>query len=81
MEKRNFALGRQNFIIIAISVLIVILGFILMSGGSSTEEAFNADIFSFRRIKLAPVMCFVGFLLMVYGILKRPSKGEEPKEE
>ena len=54
MDKKNFALGRQNFIIIAVSVLIIVIGFVLMSGAGSSEEAFNPDIFSARRIKVAP---------------------------
>lgn len=80
MDKKNFALGRQNFIIIAVSVLIIVIGFVLMSGAGSSEEAFNPDIFSARRIKVAPVVCFFGFLLMIYGIIKRP-KDDTTKEE
>lgn len=76
MEKTNYALGKVNFIIIAVSVLIIVIGFLLMSGASSNEQAFNPDIFSARRIKVAPIVCFVGFLLMVYGILKKPKTEE-----
>jgi NADH:ubiquinone oxidoreductase subunit H len=57
---------------------IVVIGFILMSGSSSTEQAFNPDIFSFRRIKVAPVVCFVGFISMIYAIIRKPKdKGAE----
>ena len=61
MDKRNYAFDRTNFTLLAIGFAIVVIGFILMSGSSSTEQAFNPDIFSFRRIKVAPVVCFVGF--------------------
>ena len=45
---------------------------------SSTEQAFNPDIFSFRRIKVAPVVCFVGFISMIYAIIHKPKdKGAE----
>ena len=64
MEKRNFAFDKVNFILMAISMLIVVLGFILMSGPGSTETHYNADIFSTMRIKVAPVVCFVGFISM-----------------
>ena len=44
-----------------------------MSGPGSTETAFNPDIFSVRRIKVAPAVCFFGFIFMIYGILRKPS--------
>ena len=52
MDKRNLALGRTNFVLLGIGFAIVVIGFVLMSGGSSTETAFNPDIFSVRRIKV-----------------------------
>ncbi|MFA6701853.1 MAG: DUF3098 domain-containing protein [Dysgonamonadaceae bacterium] len=73
MSQRNFALGKTNFIIIGIAILIIILGFILMTGPSSSTEVFEPDIFSAKRIKVAPVVCLVGFLLVIVGILF-PSK-------
>ena len=51
---------------------VVILGFILMSGGSSTADSFNPDIFSPMRIKVAPVVCFLGFVSMVCAVAYRP---------
>ena len=69
MDKRNYAFDRTNFTLLAIGFAIVVIGFILMSGSSSTEQAFNPDIFSFRRIKVAPVVCFVGFISMIYAII------------
>ncbi len=52
----------------------LILGFILMSGASSSEMAFEADIFSVRRIKVAPALCFLGFVSMIYAVLHKPAK-------
>lgn len=71
MDKRNLAFGRVNFILLAFGMIVVILGFILMSGPGSTEEQFNTDIFSNMRIKVAPVVCFLGFASMVYAIIYR----------
>lgn len=71
MDKKNFAFGRTNFILLAIGMLIVIIGFILMSGSGSTETTFNPEIFSARRIKVAPATCLFGFLFIVYGILHK----------
>jgi cell division protein FtsW (lipid II flippase) len=78
MDKRNYAFDRTNFTLLAICFAIVVIGFILMSGSSSTEQAFNPDIFSFRRIKVAPVVCFVGFISMIYAIIHKPKdNGDE----
>ena len=51
---------------------IVVVGFILMSGGGSTEEAYNPDIFSARRIKVAPAVCLLGFVSMIYAVIRKP---------
>ena len=74
MDKRNFAFDRVNYILLAVGMAVVIIGFILMSGDGSTEAAYNPDIFSARRIKVAPVVCLFGYLFMVYAILKKPKK-------
>lgn len=72
MDKKNLAFDRTNFILLGVGFAIVIIGFILMSGPSSTETAFNPDIFSVRRVKVAPVVCFVGFISMIYAIIRKP---------
>ena len=48
-----------------------------MGGSGTTEAAFNTDIFSVRRIKVAPVICFVGFISMIYAIMRKPKDTEE----
>ena len=72
MDKSNFAFGRMNFILLAIGMAVVIVGFILMSGGSSSEEAYNPDIFSKRRIVVAPIVCLLGFVSMIYAVVHKP---------
>ena len=69
MEKSNFAFGRMNFILLGVGMLVVIIGFILMGGGSSSVEAYNPDIFSAQRIKVAPVICLLGFVSMIYAVV------------
>ena len=76
MSKKDFAFDRTNYILLAVGMVIIIAGFIFMAGSGSSETAFNPDIFSARRIKLAPVVCFVGFLFMIYGIMHKPSDKE-----
>lgn len=66
---KNFAFAKINYILLAIGFAIIVIGFILMSGGSTTEEAFNPDIFSDMRIKVAPMVCLFGFLFEIAAIL------------
>lgn len=69
MDKSRFAFTKKNYILLAIGVCAIVLGFLLMSGASSTETHFEPDIFSFRRIKLAPAICFSGFIFVIYAIM------------
>ena len=72
MSKEKFAFDKTNFILLAVAMAVVIIGFILMTGPVSTPTHFEPDIFSARRIKVAPVVCLVGFLLMIYAVLRKP---------
>ena len=72
MDKNKFAFDKINFILLAAGMIIVIIGFLLMMGPGTTETAFEPDIFSVRRIKVAPLICFFGFVFMIYGILRKP---------
>lgn len=72
MDKQKFALDKTNFILLAVGMVVVIIGFLLMTGPGSTEEMFEPDIFSVRRIKVAPAVCFFGFIFMIYAILRKP---------
>ncbi len=79
MEKDSskvFALEKINYILIAISFALVILGFALMGGESSTPDNYNADIFSWRRIVLGPTISFIGFVAIIFGIMYK-KKGDK----
>jgi ABC-type multidrug transport system permease subunit len=81
MQPKNFALSKINFIIIGVAVVIIITGFVLMTGPSTTlEGGFEPDIFSARRIKVAPLTCFIGFLVMIVGILFPDKKRKQSSE-
>ena len=73
MDRQKLAFDKKNFILLAIGMVVIIIGFLLMSGPGSTETTFEPDIFSTRRIVIAPVVCFLGFIFMIYGILCKPS--------
>jgi len=68
----NFALGRQNYKLMLIGIGIVALGFILMIGGGSEDPMeFNEEIFSPRRITVAPIVALIGYGFIFWSILKR----------
>lgn len=71
MDKKNLAFGRTNFILLAIGMVIVIIGFILMAGSGSSDQAYNPEIFSARRIKVAPLICLFGFVSMIYAVVHK----------
>ena len=72
VDKKNFAFDKMNFILLAVGMAIVVVGFLLMTGAGSTESAFEPDIFSARRIKVAPIVCLIGFVSMIYAVIRKP---------
>ena len=77
MDRKNFAFGKNNLILIAIGILVVIIGFLLMTGPGTTVDHFESDIFSVRRVRVAPVICLIGFLLMIYAVITKPKEGKQ----
>ena len=65
---------RFNSILIAICVVIIIVGFALMTGDASGATEYNPDIFSFRRITVGPMISLFGFMMMIVAILYKPRK-------
>ena len=72
MNKNNFAFDKVNFILLAVSMAVVVIGFLLMIGPNSSETVYEPDIFSVRRIKVAPVICLFGFVAMIYAVVRKP---------
>ena len=79
MDRRNLAFDRINYILLVVGMVIVVFGFILMSGAGSSESAYNPDIFSARRIRVAPVVCLIGFVSMIYAVMRKPKDKEVKK--
>ncbi|MFY9308835.1 MAG: DUF3098 domain-containing protein [Bacteroidia bacterium] len=73
MKKAGFAFGKENYRILIAGVLLVVLGYILMiGGGAENPNEFHADeIFSTRRITIAPITILVGFVVVLFGIMKK----------
>lgn len=70
--KKKLAFDKVNYILLAVGMLIVIIGFLLMTGPSTTPDHFEPDIFSARRIKVAPVVCLIGFVSIIYAVMRKP---------
>ena len=73
MDKKNKLLfGKRNYRFMIIGLFFIAIGFILMSGGGSDDpNIFNEEIYSFRRIRLAPILVVTGFIIEVYAILTK----------
>lgn len=76
-KKSEFLFSATNYKILIIGLVVIALGFILMSGGANENpNVFNEDVYSFRRIRLAPTVVLIGFGITIYSILKK-SKSEK----
>lgn len=75
-QKVEFALSKENYILITIGFAIIIIGFLLMVGGGSNDpKVFNGEeLFSFRRIVLAPLVVLFGFIFEIWAIMKKPKE-------
>ena len=72
MDKKDFAFDKVNYLLLAVGMIIVVIGFLLMTGPASTDTACEPDIFSARRTKLAPLVCLFGFVSMIYAVVRKP---------
>lgn len=74
-RKEEFIFRRKNYKFMFIGLIFIALGFILMAGGGSDDpNVFNPEIYSWRRIRLAPALILIGFAIEVYAILLNPNK-------
>lgn len=74
-DKQEFLFDKVNYKFLLIGIAVIVLGFILMSGGGSDNPKVYSDaIFDFRRIRLAPTTVLIGFGITIYAILKNPKK-------
>lgn len=72
-KELQFAFGRENYKLMLIGLGVLVLGFLLMiGGGSSDPEVFNPAMFNFQRLTLAPLLLIVGFVIEIFAIMKKP---------
>lgn len=71
----KFALPKKNIVLILIGLGVIVLGYVLLAGGGSDDpNVFNDEMFSFRRLVIAPIVIIAGFAFEIYAIMKRPKK-------
>lgn len=75
MAEKDYLFNKKRYRFLILSILIIAIGFVLMSGGDSTDpDIFNNEIYNFRRIRLAPLMVLLGFVLCIFSILYKDKK-------
>ncbi len=75
MAEKQFLFGRKNYTLMAIGLALIIIGYLLMSGGASEDvDTFNYDMFSTMRIRIAPMIVIAGFAVEAWAILAKPTK-------
>ncbi len=73
-SKETLALAKINYLLIAAGTLVIVIGFALMSGGGSEDPSIFSDgIFNFRRLSLAPIVVLIGYVVVMFGIMKKPT--------
>lgn len=77
VENQPLAMGKMNYILMGVSLLLIVVGFVMMSGSSNVGDTFNDDVFSSTRIVVAPLITFIGFLCMVPAILYNGRKDDD----
>lgn len=81
MDKKKFAFTKTNYILTAVGMAIIIIGLLLMTGPNSTNQVFETDIFSVRRIKVAPVVTLIGFITIIVAIAYKPKNELDDNKE
>lgn len=72
-KKNHFTFSKQNYILLAIGFVVIILGFILMIGGKNSDpQVFNSEIYNVQHITIAPMVVLLGFIIEIFAILKKP---------
>jgi hypothetical protein len=77
-SENNFAIPRKNLVCILVGFFLMILGYLLMTGGGTSDPSIfpEEEMFSFRRITLAPLLILAGFVVEIFAIMRRSESGK-----
>jgi uncharacterized membrane protein len=79
-DKVSYPLGKINYIMMAVCLLLIIIGFALMGGSANVGDKFNNDLFESSRVTTGPIIAFLGFVLMAFAIIYRKKDKNEPED-
>lgn len=75
MENKGFLFAKKNYQLMILGIVCILIGFALMWGGGAADDtSFNPEIFSFRRITLAPIVILIGFVIEIFAIMHKPKQ-------
>ena len=75
MNGKDYLFNKRRYRILFLSILVIALGFIIMSGGETSDpDIFNHEIYNFKRIRLAPLIVLSGFILCIFSILYKDKR-------
>jgi membrane-bound ClpP family serine protease len=73
VKKEGFAFGKENYILMIVGIIVILIGNLLMIGGGSEDpNVFNPEIFNSRRLTLAPIVILSGFIIEIFAIMRKP---------
>ncbi|HKM11967.1 MAG TPA: DUF3098 domain-containing protein [Bacteroidales bacterium] len=76
----NFSLSPKNVRFVLIGLIVMVAGYILMSGGGSSDpDVFNPEIFNFRRLVISPLLVIIGIVIVIVAIMKKPREDKDDK--
>jgi membrane-bound ClpP family serine protease len=73
VKKEGFAFGKENYMLMIVGIIVILIGNLLMIGGGSEDpNVFNPEIFNSRRLTLAPIVILSGFIIEIFAIMRKP---------
>ena len=80
-DKVTYPLGKINFIMMAICLLLIVIGFAMMTGSANVGDTFNKDLFESSRVATGPIIAFLGFVLMAFAIIYRKKEDKAATDD
>jgi hypothetical protein len=80
-ENKGYAIARENYKLLLGGIAVLVAGYLLMIGGGSEDPTkFNPEIFNAQRITVAPIVCLLGFMIVIVAIMRKPKRKDTESE-